>query len=115
VFLKFPVFAKLSTFACFIVTFSWYHSIETTLTAIVWYIGMLYRWIYIAFRDAKAGLHLIIFWDLPFPIKINILFDWSKIFETFSKLIQTLLIVFEHAYYLHYQKIIKKMCLEKHK
>lgn len=113
-FLKFPVLAKLSTFTCFFITFSWYHSIQTSLTTVIWYICMLYRWVNIAFRNAEARLHLIIFRDLPLSVQINILLDWSKVFKTFSKLVQALLIVFEHAYYLHYQKIIKKMCLEKH-
>lgn len=100
-FLKFAIGAILAAIASLIVALRRYHSVEAALPAVIGDIGMLNAGFLFAFGPAIARFHLIIFWELPLPIQVDVLFDWSKVFETFSEIVEPDLVVFEHSYHLN--------------
>lgn len=53
--------------------------------------------ILIALGSAEARLHFIIFGDLAFAVKVDVLFDGCEVFETLSEVVESDLIVLQHA------------------
>ena len=96
-FLKFSVGAKLTTVACILITFCGHHSIETSLSAIIRNIIVLYSSIFISLGPTKTRLHLIIFRYFSLPIQVYIFLDGREVFEAVSEIVESDLIILEHA------------------
>lgn len=75
VLLKFSILAQLSTITSFIITLCGHKSIQTSLSAIIWYITVLKIGLLFCFRFTIAWLNLIVFRYFPFSLKINIFSD----------------------------------------
>jgi hypothetical protein len=71
-FLEFPVGAKLAAVARILIAFGGHHPIETSLSAVIRNVVVLYSCILVALRSAETRLHLIIFGHFSFAINIDI-------------------------------------------
>lgn len=83
-FLKLSILTMITTITSIIITLSWHHSIQTSISTIIWYIVVLNPIILLGSWSAKTWLHLIIFWKFPLPIKIKIFLQRSKILKTIT-------------------------------
>lgn len=94
--LKLAIGAEFTAIAGVIVAFSRDHAVEAPFSAVVGDVGVL-NGVLIGLRAAEARLHFIIFGDLTLAIQVNVLLDGREVFETLPEVVQSDLIVLQHA------------------
>lgn len=102
--LKLAVRAELAAVAGIIVTLCGNHAIEAPFAAVVGDVGVL-NGVLVGLGPAEAGLHFIIFGDLAFAIEVDVLLDRCEVFEAFPEVVESDLIVLEHADHLSWARV----------
>lgn len=94
--LKLAIGAKFPAIAGVIIALSRDHAVEAPFPAVVGNVGVLNS-VLVGLRAAETRLHFIIFWDLALAIQVNVLLDGCEVFETLPEVVQSHLIVLQHA------------------